>query len=39
MGNIMKHPGSELGNLSSKFFAYVQLKGKDIIRTGELAPC
>jgi predicted transcriptional regulator of viral defense system len=34
----MKRPGSELGNLSSKFFAYVQLKGKDIIRTGELAP-
>jgi predicted transcriptional regulator of viral defense system len=34
----MKLPGSELGNLSSKFFAYVQLKGKDIIRTGELAP-
>ena len=33
----MKQPGSELGNLSSKFFAYVQLKGKDIIRTGELA--
>ena len=33
----MKIPGSELGNLSSKFFAYVQLKGKDIIRNGELA--
>jgi predicted transcriptional regulator of viral defense system len=34
----MKQPGSELGSLSSKFFAYVQLKGKDIIRTGELGP-
>ena len=34
----MKRPGSGLGNLSSNFFAYVQLKGKDIIRTGELAP-
>jgi predicted transcriptional regulator of viral defense system len=38
MENIMKQPGSELGSLSSKFFAYVQLKGKDIIRTGELGP-
>jgi hypothetical protein len=35
---IKKQPASELGNLSSKFFAYVQPKGKDIIRTGELAP-
>jgi predicted transcriptional regulator of viral defense system len=34
----MKFTGPELGNLSSKFFAYVQLKGKDIIRTGELGP-
>ena len=34
----MKRPGSELGNLSSRFFAYAQLKKKDIIRTGELAP-
>jgi predicted transcriptional regulator of viral defense system len=33
----MKRPGPELGDLSSKFFAYVQLKGKDIIRTGELS--
>ncbi|MGD9179984.1 MAG: type IV toxin-antitoxin system AbiEi family antitoxin domain-containing protein [Desulfobacterales bacterium] len=33
----MKHPGPELGDLSSRFFAYVQLKGMDIIRTGELA--
>ncbi len=32
----MKRPGPELGSLSSRFFAYVQLKGKDIIRTGEL---
>ena len=34
----MKHPGPELGNLSSRFFAYTQLRKKDIIRTGELAP-
>jgi predicted transcriptional regulator of viral defense system len=34
----MKRPGSELGNLSSRFFAYTQLKKKEIIRTGELAP-
>ena len=34
----MKHPGPELGNLSSRFFAYIQLKKRDIIRTGELAP-
>jgi predicted transcriptional regulator of viral defense system len=34
----MKRRGPELGSLSSKFFAYVQLKGKDIIRTGELSP-
>jgi predicted transcriptional regulator of viral defense system len=33
----MKRPGSELGNLSSRFFAYAQLRKKDIIRTGELA--
>ncbi len=33
----MKQPGPELGNLSSRFFAYVQLKKKDIVRTGELA--
>jgi len=33
----MKRPGPELGDLSSRFFAYVQLKGKEIIRTGELA--
>jgi predicted transcriptional regulator of viral defense system len=38
MKNIMKQRGSELGSLSSNFFAYVQLKGKDIIRTGELGP-
>jgi predicted transcriptional regulator of viral defense system len=37
MRNIMKRPGPELGQLSSKFFAYVQLKKKDIVRTGELA--
>jgi predicted transcriptional regulator of viral defense system len=34
----MKHKGKELGDLSSRFFAYVQLKKKDIIRTGELLP-
>lgn len=34
----MKRPGPELGDLSSRFFAYVQLKGKDIVRTGELVP-
>ena len=34
----MKRPGPELGDLSSRFFAYVQLKEKDIVRTGELAP-
>jgi predicted transcriptional regulator of viral defense system len=38
MRNIINRPGSELGNLSSKFFAYAQLKGKNMIRTGELAP-
>lgn len=34
----MKQLGPELGNLSLRFFAYVQLKKKDIVRTGELAP-
>jgi predicted transcriptional regulator of viral defense system len=34
----MKNPGPELGSLSSRFFAYVQLKRKDIVRTGELVP-
>jgi len=38
MRNIMKRQGPELGNLSSRFFAYVQLKKKDVVRTGELAP-
>jgi predicted transcriptional regulator of viral defense system len=38
MRNIMKQRGPELGNLSSRFFAYVQLKKKDTVRTGELAP-
>jgi len=32
----MKQPGPELGELSSRFFAYVQLKQKDTVRTGEL---
>jgi predicted transcriptional regulator of viral defense system len=34
----MKQKGPGLGNLSSRFFAYVQLKKLDIIRTGEIAP-
>lgn len=33
----MKRTGPELGNLSSRFFAYVQLKRKDVVRTGELS--
>ena len=34
----MKSKGPELGNLSSRFFAYVQLKRLDVVRTGEIAP-
>jgi len=34
----MKRPGPELGDLSSRFFAYVQLKRKDVVRTGDLVP-
>lgn len=34
----MKRPGPELGNLSSRFFAYTQLRKTEIIRTGELSP-
>ena len=34
----MKQQGSELGSLASKFFAYTQLKKKEIVRTGELSP-
>ena len=34
----MKLKGPGLGNLSSRFFAYAQLKKLDIIRTGEIAP-
>ena len=34
----MKSKGPELGSLSSRFFAYVQLKKKEIVRTGEIAP-
>ena len=34
----MKPKGPELGNLSSRFFAFVQLKKLDVVRTGELAP-
>ena len=34
----MKPKGSELGYLSSRFFAFAQLKKLDIVRTGEIAP-
>ena len=34
----MKLKGPELGSLSSRFFAYIQLKKLDIVRTGEIAP-
>jgi len=34
----MKRQGAELGNLSSRFFAYTQLKKIDIVRTGEVSP-
>lgn len=34
----MKSKGPELGSLSSRFFAFVQLKKLDIVRTGEVAP-
>ena len=34
----MKSKGPELGSLSSRFFAYVQLKKLDIVRTGEITP-
>jgi len=34
----MKQQGSELGSLASRFFAYTQLKKKEIVRTGELSP-
>jgi predicted transcriptional regulator of viral defense system len=34
----MKLKGPELGSLSSRFFAYVQLKNLQIVRTGEIAP-
>ena len=32
----MKRRGPELGDLGSRFFAYVQLKKKDMVQTGEL---
>jgi len=38
MRNIMKQKGPELGNLSSRFLAYIQLKKKDVVRTGDLVP-
>jgi len=34
----MKSKGPGLGNLSSRFFAYVQLKNLEIVRSGEIAP-
>jgi predicted transcriptional regulator of viral defense system len=34
----MKPKGPELGSLSLRFFAFVQLKKLDIVRTGEVAP-
>ena len=34
----MKPRRPQLGSLSSQFFAYVQLKKLDIVRTGEIAP-
>ena len=34
----MKRKKPLLGSLSSQFFAFIQLKNKDIIRTGEIAP-
>jgi predicted transcriptional regulator of viral defense system len=34
----MKKPGPELGNLSLRFFAYIQLKKKNVVFTGELSP-
>ena len=34
----MKLKGPGLGSLSSRFFAYVQLKKLEIVRTGEIAP-
>jgi predicted transcriptional regulator of viral defense system len=34
----MKPGKPQLGSLSSQFFAYVQLKKLDIVRTGEIAP-
>ncbi|MCP4683468.1 MAG: hypothetical protein GY864_14140, partial [Desulfobacterales bacterium] len=34
----MKSKGPGLGSLSSRFFAYVQLKKLEIVRTGEIAP-
>ena len=34
----MKPKGPGLGSLSSRFFAYVQLKNLEVVRTGEIAP-
>jgi predicted transcriptional regulator of viral defense system len=34
----MKRKGPGLGSLSSRFFAYAQLKKLEIVRTGEIAP-
>lgn len=34
----MNTAGPELGSLASRFFAYVQLRNIDVVRTGEIAP-
>jgi predicted transcriptional regulator of viral defense system len=34
----MKSRGPGLGSLSSRFFAYVQLKNLEVVRSGEIAP-
>ena len=34
----MKRAGAELGNLAANVLAYAQLKGKELVRSGELAP-
>ena len=34
----MKRQRMELGNLATRFFAYVQLRQQDMVRTGEISP-
>jgi predicted transcriptional regulator of viral defense system len=38
MESIVKQTKTQLGRLASQFFAYIQLKNRDIICTGEIAP-